>query len=249
MSVAAVGAVGVAVVGGIASSNAASKQADTTKQAAAGQQMVEMQQLDMAKQQWQRYLDTYAPLENEYVNEAKDAGSIATQNKAASMAQAANVAAYSGARSKLSASGLNPQGQKYLQAAGAINLAEAASSTTSQNDAREKVISRGDARMTDALSLGKGLPAQAASTLNAASSTGYGLMRAGIDQAKEQYGADIAGLGSFGKAVGGLSNNKAFQSWLNAPSSGAAEWTGLGVNYGGISAATQSIAPVGGVAD
>jgi hypothetical protein len=214
--------------------NAAGKQASATREAAAGQQMIEAQQLDMAKQQWQRYLDTYAPLENEYVDEARGAGSIANQNKAAGQVNAANAAAFNNARSQLAKSGVNPQSQKYLQQSGAIDLAEAASSATGQNDAREKVIARGDAKMTNALSLGKGMPASAMSGLGAASATGSGVMGQQIAAANSQYAHEANGIGQFGQALGGLTQSKAFQSWLGSGSGGAANGGGIGSGGGGI---------------
>lgn len=232
----------VGVVGAISADGAQDDAAAANKAAQQGQQMIQMEQLAMQKQQWQRYLDTYAPLEDEYAQEARNVGSIANQNAAAGKAAAANSSAYAQARERLAKNpGMNQSSQAYLQEANKINLADAAGSATSQNAAREGVINRGDARMTDAVSIGKGLPAQAASSLASAGATGSGLMAAQRADASQQLQSDMNGIGAFGKAAGGLFQSKAFQSWLNTPSGGMSDFTGLGgnSNYSGINAASN----------
>lgn len=216
MSALITAAVGSAVVGGIMAGDAADTQADAMNNATNSQAAIQSRQLKLSEDQWARYLETYAPLEDAYVKEAQNYGSIANQNKAAGQAAAANAAAYGTARERLARNpGMNQSEQTFLQEQNRINLAEAAGSATAQNTARDKIIDTGNARMTDAISLGKNLPAQAASSMNAAAQTGSGIMSAQVGAANQQYKSDMASANGIGQAVGGLFQSKTFQNWLN----------------------------------
>jgi len=240
----------VGVAGALSSSSAGKKQAKAQEQAQAMEQMIQLEQLNMAKSQWQRYLDTYGPLETEFVNEARNAGSIANQNKAAGETEVANKAAYATARERLRKSpGMNPSDQAYLQEVNKINLAEAAGSATGQNAARNAVLDRGNARMTDALSLGKGLPAQAASMFANSASTAAGLRGASDRNSANAYRSEIDGIGQLGRAAGNLFQSKTFQNWFNNSGNDMASFTGLGgnSNYAGITPESNIGSGAGGI--
>lgn len=224
-----------AAVAGVVNANKARKQGDKAieqqKEAADRQAAIAERQQDMAEEQYQRYKTTFQPLEDQYVSESQNYGSIANQNKKAKEAAAAVRGNFSTAREQLARTpGINTNSQAYLQEANRINLAEAASSAASQNKARADVVAKGRAYATDALSLGKGMSANAASTLaNAGSAYGsigstYGNMASG---ANARASDTMSGIGSIGKAVGGLyeSNKGAFdgfgntvKGWLSSPS-------------------------------
>lgn len=230
---------GAAVLGAVSAADAGDQRSSGNAQSQQMQDIIALEQLNMSKQQWQRYLDTYAPLEDEYAKEARNSGSVANQNAAAAKASAATKAAYATARERLSKNpGMNQSEQAYLQESNRINLAEAAADATGQNAARENVIDKGNARMTDAISIGKGMPATAASSLSSASATGAGLMNARMNANNQEYQNDLAGIGQFGKAVGGLFQSKGFQNWINSSntnslgnSTSAASWDTPATSY------------------
>lgn len=223
------------VIGAVSSMDAQDSRSSRDAGSQQMQDMIAWQQAMQSQQQWQRYLNTYSPLEDEYAAEARNTGSIANQNAAAAKAAAATSSAYATARERLAKNpGMNQSEQAYLQEANRINLGEAAASATNQNAARDKVIDTGNARMTDAISIGKGMPAQAASSLSSASATGAGLMAARMGASRDEYNADMAGIGQFGKSVGGLFQSKGFQNWLNSGSNAnsvASNWDSPATNW------------------
>ena len=157
-----------AVVGavGVASSISASKKANKTAQAAQqSQEQILSRQQDIADEQWENYKTNYLPLEQEYLETAKNFGSIANQEKAAANASAATSGRFSNAREQLSKTpGLNPNSQQYLREAAKLNIAEAATSAAEQNKARESTEKTGAAMLQDAASLGKGIAGSAVSS-------------------------------------------------------------------------------------
>lgn len=228
-----IGAVGA--VAGVANAVGARKDAKNAqaqqKEAADRQAAIAERQQAMSEEQYARYKQVYQPIEDQFVAESQNFGSIANQNKEAKDAAAAVKGAYVGAREQLArAPGINTNSQAYLQEANRINLAEAATTAATQNKARADVVAKGRAYATDALSLGKGMSANAASTLaNAGSAYGsigstYGNMASG---ANARASDAMSGIGSIGKAVGGLyeSNKGAFdgfgntvKGWFSSPS-------------------------------
>jgi hypothetical protein len=171
------------------------------------------QQAEIAKDQWERYKQLYLPLETEFVEQSKGIDSFANQNKSAQQAAADVAGSFANVREQLNdVPGANPSSQAYLQQQNKINLAEAATSAAAQTGARETVRDKGRAALTDAISLGKNLPANAVSAL---SSAGSGLSQAGQ---YAQRRADNAAAG-FGKMVGGITGSADFQKWIGGSSS------------------------------
>lgn len=230
---------GAAVIGAVGSMDAQDSRSSRDSSSQQVQDIIAIQQQQMAQQQWQRYLNTYAPLEDEYASEAKNVGSVANQNAAAAKAAAATSSAYATARERLAKNpGMNQSEQAYLQEANRISLGEAAASATNQNTARDKVIDTGNARMTDAVSIGKGMPAQATSSLSSASATGNALLNSRMAASRDEYLSDMNGIGQFGKAAGGLFQSKSFQNWFNnsgtnslGNSTSAASWDTPATSY------------------
>ena len=208
-------AIGSAAIGAVGSNMAASRSSGAAAGSSQANDLIAMQQQVQANEQWNRYKQIYAPLEDAFAQEAQNRGSVANQNKAASQAAAATTAAYANARERLSKSpGLDPSSQRYLQEMNKINLAEAASSATGQNNARDSVIQQGDAMRADALNVGKGFAAQSMQGLNSAASTNANNRNYYANQA-----ANEAGVGAgIGRMIGGITQSRAFQNWLNSPS-------------------------------
>lgn len=183
-------------------------------------------QAQIGKEQWEYYKKIYQPLEEQYIKNAQGVGSIANQNRGAQQASADVAGGFAQVRERLRKQpGLQPGSQAALAEENRINLAEAATSAAGQSAARVKVQDKGQAALTDAVSLGKGLPATATSALGSGAS---GLAAAG------RYGqtrADNAAAG-FGKMVGGITQSDTFKNWVNGSSGATAVNAPGGSNFG-----------------
>jgi hypothetical protein len=203
------------VAGAVAGPLIGSMMSDDHGAGAANAQATESsaQQAAIAKEQWDRYKTVYAPLEDKYAQESQNYGSIANQEKAAGRANADVRGSYAGARERLNRQpGFNPSSSGYLQEMNKISLAEAAGAGAAQTAARDGVIDKGLQMETNALSLGKGMPAQSLSGFGDAAQSGFGLSQAGYSR----QAADQAG---FGNMVGGVLKSPGFNNWLNPKAS------------------------------
>lgn len=231
-----------AVVGavGVASSISASRKANKTAKAAQqSQEQILSRQQDIADEQWENYKTNYLPLEQDYLETAKNFGSIANQEKAAANASAAVAGRFASAKDELNRTpGLDPNSQQYLRTKAKIELAEAANSAAGQTAARENVEKTGAAMLQDAASLGKGVSGNAVASLNAAASGASNYANSTANRA----GASSSGVGQM---VGGLYQSGAFNAIGNmfspsAPSqyalssgSGTTAVNGIGLASGG----------------
>jgi hypothetical protein len=220
---------GVAIIGGISAMSSASKAGDRQSAAIQSSDVAAQGQLELARQQdaraqdqWNRYKTTYQPLEDQMIDESKGMGSTANQNKAAADAAATTAATFAGARDRMNKNpGINPASQQYQQMQSGINLAEAASTASAETGARESVKDRALAAQTNALSLGKGLPASAtamgasAGAIRGSAGAMYGNVANASGQ--EQSGI-INGIGSAVKGATGIYNSTGFQKWMNGGS-------------------------------
>jgi len=189
-----------------------------------------------ADEQWKRYKQTYQPLEDQMVEEAQGAGSIANQSKAASDSAAAVSASFASAKERLAKNpGVNPSSQQFLQEQSKIGLAEAATSAAAQTGAREAVKDRGVAMKTNAVSLGKGLPASAfaggvtASSMLGAASGAYGQPGTSYSGASSAFGSPGSSFAGAGTSYGNIGTS-ARQAGGDANASAA----GIGKMVGGI---------------
>lgn len=229
MSVAWTG-VAVAAAGVVASASSASKARKQAGAAQASQDEILGRQEDRADEQWENYKTSYLPLEQQYLETAKNFGSISNQEKAAANAAATTAASFASARDQLNRSpGLDPNSQQYLRTAAKINLAEAANSAAAQTGARENVEKTGAAMLQDASSLGKGIASSATSQLNSVSDA-----RANQAAAAGQNANNAAA--GVGNMVGGLYKSGAFDPIIDAGKSaygmyGNGGW-GTGNQYG-----------------
>ena len=128
-------------------------------------------QAAIGQAQWDRYQKVFAPLEDKYVQDAQNYDTPEQYAKAAGDASATVSQQFSKARGQLARSGLDTSSPAYMASMAGLDQAQAAQDAVSQNSARQGVKDTAWARKTDALSLGKGLPAQASASLGAASSS------------------------------------------------------------------------------
>ena len=214
-----VASVGGAVVGSLLSDDNGATGANDA--AAASSRL----QSEIARDQWNRYKTMYSPLEESYVKEAQGYDSPENYARAAGDASATVAGQFGKAREQLMRTpGLDPSSGAYQAGMTNLGLSEAANSAVQQNAARMKVKDMAFARKTDALSLGKGLPAQASSMLGSAAATNFGLGQAAQRQSNLESAAT-------GKMLGNIftpKNITAAGDWLSGPSSaqqGAADFT------------------------
>jgi hypothetical protein len=207
MAWAMVAGAAVSVIGGSLMSNGSSSGAS------GGSERLANSQAQIGEEQWNRYKQIYAPMEEKYVNEAQNYDSPEAYAKAAGEAQATTSEQFGKARERLGRTpGLDPSSGAYTAAMSGLDLSQAAVDATGQNAARNKVKDTAWARKTDAISLGKGLPAQASATMGAAS---MGLGNIGAQQAAQsnaqgaQWGRIAsAGVNAFNNSSLGLNNAK-----------------------------------------
>lgn len=149
-----------------------------------------MLQSQIARDQWERYKQIYAPLELAMVDEAQSYDSPENYARAAGEASATVSQQFSKARDRLARTpGVDPSSGAYQASLVGLDLAQAASDATQQNAARQKVKDTAYARKTDALSLGKNLPANASSMLSSSATNNLALAQAGQTQANNQAAA------------------------------------------------------------
>lgn len=205
ITTAVVGAVGVA--SSISASNKANK---TAKAAQKSQEEIMSRQQDIADEQWANYKQNYLPLEQEYLEQAKNFGSIANQEKAAANSAAAVAGKFASAKEELNRTpGLDPNSQQYLRTKAKIEMTEAATSAAGQTAARENVEKTGAAMLQDAASMGKGVSGNAVASLNAAASGATNYANATGQRADSMAGGT-------GQMIGGLYKSGAFNGIIDA---------------------------------
>lgn len=219
-----------AVVGAGATVYSASKASKAQGRAADAAERSADRQMDMAEEQYGRYLSLYGPLEEQIINESKGAGSIAEQERAAGRAAADVMAAQGGAKKQLekqlTSVGVNPNDQKYVNTMAAMDLDAASQGAAAQTGARERVKELGFSKMKDLASLGKGIPSSSASMMASA-----GEMQASAANGQANRWAGVAqGLGGI---TGSVVNSNQFQNWWNSsPTFNPTGGFGTGNKYG-----------------
>lgn len=219
MSAAITAAVGATVVGSmLADDNGAS----AANGAAADSSRL---QAEIARDQWNQYKELYQPLEKQYLQDVENYDSNDAYAKAAGDAQATVSSQFAKARGQLARTpGLDTSSAAYQSGMVGLGLQEAASGAVAQNQARQKVKDVAFARKTDALSLGKGMPANASSALASSTSASLGLASLGYNQANQQAGALGSVLQRGGTALSG---------WLGSASPRTSEVGNTGIYNGG----------------
>lgn len=179
-------------------------------------------QAQIARDQWNRYKEIYEPLERGMVEEAQNYDSPENYAKAAGEASATVSSQFSKARDRLSRTpGLDPSTPGAQATMAGLDLAQAASDATQQNAARQKVKDTAYARKTDALSLGKGLPANASSMLSTSANNNLSLAQAGMTQANNQAAA-------FGRVADRVFSSPTVSNWLGNASTAMRYGTDIG---------------------
>jgi hypothetical protein len=132
------------------------------KDALQTQSQVSKDNQDRATEQWQRYKDLFAPVEDQYVKEAMNEGSDAQQAQEADKARAAVAGSYEAqkgaAARNLARMGVNPNSAKFADFELSTGNAQAADEAGAANTARTNARLRGMAMRQGVAQFGRGMP-------------------------------------------------------------------------------------------
>lgn len=177
--------------------NAVSKQVADTQMASMNQSM------QYAQQDRDRYTNTILPLQDQYIQEAKDYSSPAKQATAAGQALADNQTQLEAQRSnqmaQLEAMGVDPSQVMSTSLSSQLGVAGAAQGAMAANTARQNVINTGYNMLGNAINMGNNLPSQAISETGQATNSGNsasGNMQSGVNgyNSASQIGATASGI-------------------------------------------------------
>jgi hypothetical protein len=165
-------------------------------------------QLAISEEQWNLYKQNYLPMELEYLDTAKNFGSQANQEQAATRAAADVKGAFAGARQNLITNpGINPNSSQYAKESARIAMGEAAATAAAETAARDNVRTTGANMLASAAGKGQTLPSAASGGLSAAGGI-YGSLASQQGAAAGAYGQQagqaVAGIGSM---LGGMSRS------------------------------------------
>lgn len=193
----------------------------------------------------ERYKTVFQPLQDEFIDKAKNWDSAERQDKVAAEAKADvqnNAALARQATDRNMASmGVNPTSGRYAGVARAGDMATGLAAAGAENNARNTVRNQAVAMQADAVNMGNGLAVNPATSLGLSSSTGsaaYGTtasnnaQSAGLGSIMGQgYQAAMSGYGSQASILNQQYNSQ-LNAWQaqNSASAGASSslWGGLG---------------------
>lgn len=212
------GTIAAAVIGAVAS-NSASKKAAKAQQGASD---AAAQQAAIAQEQWDTYKQTYQPLEKRLVADAQEFDSPERYAEAAGQAAADVNSQFGLARERLSRQpGFDPSSASAQAGMVGLELSQAASGATAQNAARRNIRDTAWARKVDAMSLGKGLPAQASSMLSSSANTMGNI-------AANQYSLADSQSRTAGRVADRVFSNPTVGNWLGNAGRAAFSQTSVG---------------------
>lgn len=199
------------------------------------------EQADWARKDRQRYEDTYRPIEDEFVAEAKDYASPEKQAAAASEARAdvqKAAAMERGATERRAAAyGINPASGRFAGIDRAGELGTAVASAGASNRARQGIRDKGLALKGDLVNLGRGLPVQAAQAaglgVNAGSAavgstaTGNGQYLGSLDIMNRGFAGGISGYAGQAATLSDLYKNQ-LDAWQAQQDANGSLWEGIG---------------------
>lgn len=210
------------------------------------QQMATQDQSNQwAREDRARYKDTFQPLEDEFIETAKNYDSPEKQAEAAAQAQA-DVQKASSTQGQIvernmASMGLNPASGRFAGVTRASATDTALASAGAANNARQIVRDKGLALKADAVNMGKGLPAQAATAaglgLNAGNSaignqsTADAGFRANGAIMGQGFGGAMQGYSNQGNILNNLYGNQV-QAWSAQQQANATSSAGLGSMVG-----------------
>ena len=219
------------------------------------------QQLATAEQQQQwatedraRYKDTFQPLEDEFIQEAKDYASPERQERLAAEAKADVMSSADMQRQitqrQMASMGLNPNSGRFQGVTRSGDLNTALASAGAQNNARNAVRDKGLALKADAINMGRGLPSQASTAaglgLNAGNAAVGNQMQANQNfyanngVMERGFSGAMQGYANQGNILSNLYGNQV-QAWSAQQQANAASSAGTGQLFGSVLGAGASL--------
>ena len=218
-----------------------------TKQISEQQLGLATMQAKGAKDDRQRYEEVFRPIEDEFINEAKNYATEARQNEAAATARADVQTAMSGQRAaaerQASSMGINPASGRFASIQAGTATMGARAEAVAANTARRAVRDMGLALKADVANMGRGSAAMAASgAAGSVSSSGTAL--AGNQATNGQFLASTqtmnAGFGGAMQGYAGMGDtlNRQYglqlEGWKAEQEMAAKSMAGIGSFMGGI---------------
>lgn len=144
------------------------------------EQLTSMKQAnEWASQDRERYIGTFRPMEDEFIETANNWDSPERRAQVASEAKAdvqnAATTARQSRERQMTGMGVNPASGRFAGIEASADTATALASAGAQNAARKQVEAQGIARKSDAINMGRGLPSQATQALGLSLSPGRSL--------------------------------------------------------------------------
>lgn len=212
------------------------------------------QQQDWAKEDRARYKDTFQPLEDEFIQEAKDYASPERQERLAAEAKADVMSAADQqkfiSQRQMASMGLNPNSGRFQGVTRSGDLNTALASAGAQNNARNAVRDKGLALKADAINMGRGLPSQASTAaglgLNAGNAAVGNQMQANQNfyanngVMERGFGGAMQGYANQGNILSNLYGNQV-QAWSAQQQANAASAAGTGQLFGSVIGAGATI--------
>lgn len=188
---------------------------------AAAQLEIAAVQTDIMKQQWDRYLEVYAPVEDEWVASAM-AGLPAdyyVSRAAADVEQSFSMADAAGDRQAASY-GIDPSSARYQAVEESEDIQKAAAKAGAMTNARMGVNDVDYQRQSDVVKTGKGIPTEAASIGASASNT--------LGGAANTYASGYGGVSAAYNELGNYYSTAANQESANKAATNAATMGAIG---------------------
>lgn len=206
------------------------------------------QQLETSKRadQWSRedrgrYQDTFQPMEDDLVSDAREWDSGERQQKMAAEAKAdvltESQRAKESNRRNMASMGIKPGSGRYSGVERASDFNTALGAASAQNNARNTVRGQGVAMRADAANMGRGLPSQAAQGASLGLQAGNsaqgqhinaaGNARANTNIMNQGFGGSIQGNNSAASIMNQQYGNE-LQAWSANQEAAGAAWQGIG---------------------
>jgi len=191
------------------------------------------QSLAWATEDRNRYEQTFLPLQDQFIQEAKDYSTPERREQAASQALADNQAQLEAQKRNTAASlasmGVDPSQVMSTSLASQLGVAGAANGAFNANNAREQTSATGRQLLAGAINMGNGLPAQV--NAGQATATNSGNSAAGNTNAATNGFATASGIGQTAAGITNQALNTA-----GALTGTAGSWAQIGQSsYGGAS--------------
>lgn len=207
-------------------------------------------------QQWatedrSRYKTVFQPLQDEFIDQAKNWGSADRQESVAAEAKADvlnNASQQQGAAQRnMAAMGVDPTSGRYAGVERSGAQATALAAAGAENTARNTVRSQGLSLLGDAANMGSGLAVNPAASLGLSSSTGSAALSAtSANNAQANGNASIVGNG-YSSAMNGYGNQASIlnQQYGNTLNAWQANTANSNANAAGTASAAGSIIGIG----